>query len=222
VRIWDTVIIGSERDLDLLHAREAEFADHDAVHVIAEATHGYDGQPKPLWFWENRKAFTHGRWNHVRVEDRELPPPGDNPKARKDALREYLFHALTAAPDDIVLHGGTDEIPSAAVFDRLDGIPVLPVAMQMRLCAYTARLVHPVPWKGTAAIRRSGLVSLTKLREERHLMPSLVSAGTRLAAMGEELRTAYEDGVMLRVREVDGTWPRWVAGGKCPASWLAG
>ena len=157
-RIWDAVIVASEADLDLLEARFAEFAELPVVHVIAESPVTYDGNPKPLWFWEHREGrfgSWHGRWNHVRAEAHELPPLRNaDAKARKDALREYLAHAVTAGPDDIVLHGGIDEIPAEWVVRELAeeaGTIALPVAFEMRHCVYDAGLVHPHPWRGTVA-----------------------------------------------------------------------
>src|SRR5215475_15630841 len=97
-RAWDTVIVASEADLDLLEARFTEYQDLDVTHVIAEATVDWQGNPKPLWFWENayqdedgtpqRFWKWHGRWNHVRVEAHELPHPVRvEARERKNALR---------------------------------------------------------------------------------------------------------------------------------------
>lgn len=216
-RIYDTVIVSSESDLDLLEARFREFEDLDVVHVIAEAAAAYDGSPKPFHFITQRDdgahvsvdrfARWHGRWNHVKVEAHELPSDQD-PKARKEALREWLRAAITAEPDDIVLHGGIDEIPSAAILPELHRA-VLPVVLEMRLCAYRPGLVHSLPWRGTAAVRYRELGSLSRLREDRHGFPALLGAGTRLAMLGDDPQPVYTDGQRLREIDVDDTWPRY-------------
>jgi hypothetical protein len=212
-RIYDLVTVTRERDLGLLEARFTEFAGVDAVHVIAESVTAYDQSPKPLHFYDQRKdrfAQWHGRWNHVRVEASELPCD-QGPRERKAALREWLLAALTCGPDDIVLHGGVDEIPSAGVLADL-GRQVLPAVLEMRLCAYTPRLVHPLPWRGTAAARRKDMPpTLAEMRDMRAALPALVNAGTRLAAIGEPARDRYGDGMLLRAAAPDATWPRWVA-----------
>ncbi len=215
LRIWDAVIVASEADLDLLEARFTEFADLPVVHVIAEAPVDCQGQPKPLWFWENRTgrfASWHGRWNHVRAEAHELPQHGDA-KARKDALRDYLARAVTAEPDDLVLHGSIDEIPSErAVKGLLNREAVPPVGMEMRWCAYTPGLVHPRPWRGTVAQEWRLVGSFAGMREKRTVLPAIVDAGTRLSMLGEEPPGdgKHPDGHALLTAEVDGTWPKWV------------
>ena len=197
--------------------------DLPVVHVIAEAPVTYDGKPKPLWFWENayenedgspaRFARWHGRWNHVRVEPHELPPlPRADAKARKDALREYLAHAVTADPDDIVLHGGIDEIPAGWAVRELAeeaGTIALPVAFEMRHCVYEAGLVHPHPWRGTVAHTWRHVGSFAGLRDKRTTLPAVVGAGTRLSMWGQDGdRAAHPDGHALREVQPDETWPR--------------
>lgn len=215
LRAWDAIIIASEADLDLLEARFHEYAELPVVHVVAEAPVTYDGKPKPLWFWENRKdRFRpwHGRWNHVRVEPHELPPlANSDAKARKDALREYLAHAVTADPDDIVLHGAIDEIPAAwAVEEILAGKTLLPIGTEMRWCCYRPGLVHPHPWRGTVAQQWKMTGSFAGLREQRTAVPALVNAGTRLSMQGQEEAAVHPDGIALREEQVDESWPRLV------------
>jgi hypothetical protein len=221
-RVFDTVIVASEADLDLLEARFTELADLDVVHVIAEAPVDWQGNPKPLWFWENaydtdgvpgRFARWHGRWNHVRAEPYELPAQADA-KARKDALREYLAHATCAEPDDVILHGGIDEVPAEwAVREIAEeaGTIALPVALEMRWCAYDAGRVHPLPWRGTVAHTWRHVGSFAGLREKRTTLPAVVGAGTRLSMWGQEGdRAVHPDGHALWEAVPDGTWPRWV------------
>jgi hypothetical protein len=216
-RIWDAVLITQPGDLDLLEARFTEFADLPVVHVIAEAPVDHQGNPKPLHFadlehvegslWQRWR----GRWNHVRAEARELPQ-GD-PKARKDALREYLAHGVAAEPDDIVLHGSVDEIPSARTLKALlAGEAHVPVGMEMRWCAYTPHLVHPRPWRGTVAQEWRLAGSFAGMREKRLTLPAIVDAGTRLSMLGEPAPEdgMHPDGHALRTAEIDGTWPEWV------------
>jgi hypothetical protein len=228
-RIFDCVLLTDE--LDLLEARFREYESIPGVtHVIAEAPVTHQGGAKPLHFWENRLdrfAGWHGRWTHVRAEPHELPA-GADPRARKNALRDYLAHGYSGGPDDIILHGGIDEIPAAwAVAALAAGTIPLPVALEMRWCAYRADLVHPGQWQGTVAQARKDAGSFTSLRESRTALPVLVSAGTRLSMMGGSSRVlasgavSHPDGQALRDAVPDETWPRWVREGGCPAAWLA-
>ena len=227
MRIFDLVIVATEKDLDLLEARFREFEDTDTVHVICEAVAAYDGSPKPLhflvqnqdgaWTAADRFAPWDGRWNHVKVEAGELPSDQDA-RTRKEHLREFLLHGITGEPGDIVLHGGIDEIPAAWVLPEL-GKMLLPVTLEMRLCAYRPGLVHPLPWRGTTVTRREDTGSLTRLRAERHGFPAVLNAGTRLAAMGEEPQATYDDGHRLGEQEIDASWPRYVHEGAHPGPW---
>lgn len=221
MRIYDTVIVNSAEDLDLLEARFREFEDVDAVHVIAESAADYDGSPKDLHFRDgtcySRFAPWYGRWNHVRVEAHELPadqPPG----VRKNHLREYLKSAITGVGGDIVLVGNLDEIPAARILPELDKA-LLPVTLEMRHCIWRPGLVHQLPWRGTVALRRENVDSVVRIRDERQPLPAIINAGTRLCLMGGEPRKVYDDGRPVREEEIDSTWPRYITGGYHPASW---
>lgn len=213
MRIYDCVIIDKRADLDLLEARMVELAGFpEVVHVICEAEADYNGNPKPLWFWDQRTGRFggfHGRWNHVRVYPFELPARS-SPKVRKDALREYLAHGMTAEPHDLVMHGGVDEVPAEwAVRELLTGETEIPVTLEMRWCVFTPERVHPLPWRGTAIRKWCDVGSFAGLREKRREFPALLSAGTRLSMLGQA-GEAHPDGHALWAAEVDESYPRWV------------
>ena len=218
MRIYDTVIVTCPADLDMLEARFREFQDMNTVHVIAESVAAYDGAAKDVHFMDSRSRFAawEGRWNHIKVEADELPE-GD-PLERKNALREYLLHGVTGEPDDIVLHGGVEEIPSASLLPELEQA-ILPVTFEMRQCIWRPHILHPDLWRGTVAATRSKVRSLTDLHGSKHDLPMLKNGGTRIVLPGGEVQSRYEDGRMVQETEVDDTWPRYIAGGHHPASW---
>ena len=213
MRVFDCVIVSSEADLQLLEARFTELEDLDVVHVICEAAVTLDKTPKPLHFAESNLWETYrGRWNHVRVEAHELP---QNAPAleKKNALREYLAQAVNAEQDDIVMHGGIDEIPSeAAVQGLISREAHVPVGMEMRWCAYSPNLMHPRPWRGTVAQEWRLVGSFSGMRERRLTLPAIVNAGTRLSMLGEEPPegNVHPDGIALLHSEIDETYPKWV------------
>lgn len=202
MKIFDCICVEKEPDLDLLFTRMKEFSDiPEVIHVICEAAADHKGDPKPEYFLQQRYSERflpfYGKWNHVQVAPSELPEDAD-PRTRKNALREYLSHGVTGEPDDIILHGGIDEIPSAqAVRDILEGRAHIPTGMEMRWCCYRPDLVHPRPWRGTVAQRWKYTGSFSGMREQRESLPALVNAGTRLSMMDE---TCPED-----MRHPDGT-----------------
>jgi len=213
MRVFDCVIISSDSDLQLLEARFTEFENLNVTHVICEAEVTFDKTPKPLHFAESNlwEAYR-GKWNHVRVEAHELP--GNAPaREKKNALREYLAQAVNAEPDDIIMHGGVDEIPSeAAVQGLMNHEAYVPVGMEMRWCAYTPNLTHPRPWRGTVAQEWRLVGSFAGMREKRLSLPAIVNAGTRLSMLGEEIpeNNIHPDGIMLQETEIDETFPKWV------------
>lgn len=111
--VWDTFLFGDE--LDMLQCRLEELERYpDVRHVLVEAPLSHQGQPKPLYFVENRERFAPwaDRITHVVAE---LPPPGDiDPWHREHVQREFVWGGLSEAdPDDLVLLCDVDEIPSA-------------------------------------------------------------------------------------------------------------
>jgi hypothetical protein len=215
--IYDTVIISRESELDLLECRFAEMAGLPVTHVIAESEEDYSGNPKPLHFWEEFKgrfAPWHGRWTHVRAHRGELS--GETPGERRDSLRDFLLHGITGSDDDIVLLSAADEIPARRVIGQLaGGSPQFepPVALQMRWCAYSPALVHPLPWKGTVVCRlRDAKGSPSGARRLRTALPGILDAGTRLSMWKQEVPegSRHPDGHALWDAEPDDTYPLWV------------
>lgn len=226
MRIFDCVLLGGETDLDLLEIRMAELEGiPGVVHVICEAPAGYKREPKPRHFrlqrHEDRFTRWHGRWNHVEVEPGELPAgPNADPKVRKDALREYLWHGVTAEPGDLVMHGGIDEIPAPwVVRELLEGKIPVPVCLEMRWAACTPDLVHPFPWRGTAVREWSRTGSFAGMRETRHSLPAILGAGTRLSMRGQDPGDPprHPDGHALWRVTPDETWPRLAREAGSPA-----
>lgn len=209
MRIFDCILLDDE--LDLLELRFRELADLPVTHVIAEAETDHQGAPKPLHFQDSRYGRFrpwYGRWTHVVIRPGELPDKP--PKERKDALREYLAHGLSGSEGDLILHGSITEIPRAQVVEYLTRAPLEhPVTLQMQVHAYRPGLVHPLPWRGTAACAYGSIPGsgLTFLREQRHRWPAITRAGTRLAHWGEPEREFYPDGKKLR-QLPPGGWPR--------------
>jgi hypothetical protein len=217
MRVFDCLLLEKQEDLDFLEARFRELEGADGLtHVIAEAETDHQGSPKPLHFQPDQVRYGRfwpwrGRWTYITVPGEELPPAP--PKERKDALREFLAHGLSGDEDDIVLHGALTEFPRPEIIGYLARAGTqAPVTLQMRTCAYRPGLVHPEPWRGTAACRVRDLPGMSFLREQRGGFAQLTDAGTRLAHWGEPepWQALYPDGRRLRESAVDATWPRFL------------
>jgi Glycosyltransferase family 17 len=172
-RIFDCILLTDE--LDLLEERFRELEGLDVTHVIAESKVTYAGDPKPLHFQEERYGrFSpwYGRWTHVVISPRELPRA--SPRQRKEAMRDYLSCGLSGKRGDIILHGGTDEIPSAAAVAELTALPAV---LEMTWTA--AGAIQPDPWLGTAACGHEGNPGFSILRSQRHSLPVIHAGGIR-------------------------------------------
>ena len=116
-RVFDAFTFYNE--LDLLEIRLFELGDEIDYFVICEATVTFRGQPKPLFFSENRERYKKyfDKIIHVVVDDM---PTGENPWQREHFQRRALSRGLTnARPDDIVIISDADEFISRATARRL-------------------------------------------------------------------------------------------------------
>ena len=238
-------------ELDILECRLVELETVPGlVHVIVEAdvTHG-GNTPRDYVYPDHRERFAAWSERIVYVQASGLP---DAPDAwsREHAQREWCWRGLEqvdAQPDDVVLHGDVDEIPSplAAEYVRPRGF----VRFRQRLCCFAVDWEHPEPWWGTVAGRVGGIESFAAMRDARcHYLPELPDAGWHLSWLGGQaaatakydafchatdldakwrgrLGECYDtglhvDGTRLVGVDVDDTWPRWIKEHRCPVSWF--
>jgi hypothetical protein len=106
-RVFDCVILDNE--LGILETRFRAYQDiPEVTHVIVEAA--------PACFPESGLAFSwRGRWNHVRVEEDEIPRMA----SRKKTLQQYMMTGINGEPGDIIMHTEIDEIPVASLIRDL-------------------------------------------------------------------------------------------------------
>jgi beta-1,4-mannosyl-glycoprotein beta-1,4-N-acetylglucosaminyltransferase len=102
------------REFDLLEIRLHELADVVDKHVLVEATHTFQGQPKPLYFEENKTRFAPflDKIVHIVVDD--LPLNGntwDNEFHQRDQIRRGI---QDCKDDDVIIIGEADEIAKPA------------------------------------------------------------------------------------------------------------
>lgn len=98
-------------ELDLLDLRLHELDRHIDFFVLVEAPWTFQGNPKPLFFGENRARFKRflPRIRHVVVQD---APASADPWQREYHQRNAIHRGLVGAGDgDLVLVSDADEIP---------------------------------------------------------------------------------------------------------------
>lgn len=248
-RIFDTFMINDE--LDMLECRLYELQDVDRlVHVAVEANVDHQDHPKPYHLSDNLDRFAAwgDRLRVVRASG--LPTAQQDPDAwsREHAQREWAGAGMgDADPDDIVLHGDLDEIPTELVVRNVR--PRGAVAFEMRCYSMAVDWQHPDPWNGTVATTAGKVSTFSALRDGRNFSPRIPNAGWHLGWLGgpdAQLRKLnsfchpeiagrtldgiernlwlsegwHVDGRKMIPVVVDGSWPRWIVEKKCPPSWF--
>lgn len=151
--IWDCFTFFNE--LDILELRLAEL---DAVvdkFVIAEATHTFSYDPKPLHFAENRQRFAKYLPKIVHVVVDDLPAAGDA-WDREAFQRNAVARGVAAAdPDDVVMISDVDEIPFPEHIRRLTPETVAGHIWFIECDYYTYKLNLRIEnkWVGLCAVR---------------------------------------------------------------------
>jgi beta-1,4-mannosyl-glycoprotein beta-1,4-N-acetylglucosaminyltransferase len=187
VKRIDTFPYGGEADM--LECRLTEMSPCIDRFVIVEAdvTHG-GNTPKPYRFLEQQDRFAPWMDRIVYVQATDLPDLEDA-WSRELAQREWVWEGLRridAQPDDIVLHGDVDEIPTvlAASMVRPRGA----VVFNQRFHPFAVDWVHPRTgdrgfWDGTVAVRVKDIDKFADVRNARLAVqtPGIPDAGWHLS-----------------------------------------
>lgn len=122
-RIFDCFIFYNE--LDILDIRLHTLAPLVDRFVLVESTHTFTGQPKPLFYAENKKRFAEfeDRIIHIVVDD--MPAEAESTFVREAHQRSAIGRGLDEAkPDDLIMVSDADEIPKPdALKDALKTAP---------------------------------------------------------------------------------------------------
>lgn len=237
-------------EADMLECHLTEMSDVLDYFVIVEAdvTHG-GNTPKPYRFPEQQDRFAPWADQIVYIQASDLPTVEDA-WSRELAQREWVWQGLKrldADPDDIVLHGDVDEIPTrlAARMVRPRGF----VVFYQRFHPFAVDWLHAQPWQGTVAGRVRDITRFAVMRDARLRTPNVVpDAGwhfswvsadhdakvdkmrsfchPEIAPVWEEnLDVCWEtglhvDGKPLKGVDVDESWPEWIVAGHAPEGWF--
>lgn len=111
-KIYDCFLFFNE--LAVLEIKLNELYDHVDFFVLAESTETFRGDPKPLYFAENKQKFSKflDKIIHVVISEKFTT---DNPWEREFYQRNQLLRGLSSCDDqDIVIIEDLDEIISAS------------------------------------------------------------------------------------------------------------
>ena len=179
--IFDCFLFFNE--LDLLECRLRELEDTPVRHVIAEAPFTFQGNPKPMYYAENRERFAPwgDRIIHIAVHE-DVAYKDHTSWQREAAQRRCLSRGLGyASPDDLILLGDVDEIPRASVVKKTMGNPV---ALEMQARTFAVDWLHPSPWYGTVTARVKYAGDLENLRNHRKSLLRIPNAGWHFSWLG--------------------------------------
>ena len=234
----------------MLECRLTEIGDaiDHVVIVEADVTHG-GNKPKPYFYPDQAERFAAWADKIVYIQATDLPTVEDA-WSRELAQREWVWEGLKqvdAQPDDIVLHGDVDEIPTllAAKLVKPRGF----VVMHQRFHPFAVDWVHPAQWQGTVAGRVSDIGRFAEMRNARMFTKNVLpDAGWHFSWVAESLEARVQkmrsfchpeiapvwegrldecwetglhvDGRPLQPVEVtEGAWPKWITDGNAPAEW---
>lgn len=125
-RVYDCFTFFNE--LDILELRLNELSDLVDRFVLVEATVTHMGQPKPLYYAENKARFAafHDRITHIVLDNMPDASVEKNPWVREIAQRDAILRGLTdARPNDRIIVSDLDEIPKPAALRAALELPWL-------------------------------------------------------------------------------------------------
>lgn len=139
-------------ELDLLEIRCHELAPLNPVHVLVESPTTWAGQPKPLYFHENRARFAAFNFLAVIVT---LPEDAPSRWDREWVAHCALDHAVRELNPEIAIWTDADEIPRASTVEKFRAMNVPAAHIDMDFLAYRFDRVDPtkrdIPGGGTTA-----------------------------------------------------------------------
>ena len=115
-------------ELDLLELRLTELSDIVDRFVLVESTLTHMGQPKPLYYAENKERFAafRDRIIHIVVDDMPDAAAEKDPWVREIGQRDAIARGLTEArPRDRIIVSDLDEIPKPAALRAALDMPWL-------------------------------------------------------------------------------------------------
>jgi hypothetical protein len=179
VKLWDTFMIRDE--LDILECHLREYEDTDIYrHILVEAPLTFTGQPKPLYYAENKERFAPWADRIVHLVDNE-PPETNDPWVRERHQRDFAMRALEgSAPDDVVIVADVDELLFHETL-KAQPEPFLGCNLQL-LYGAVDRLGNRQVMASLA--RRGAVHSLNAVRELRERYPRIEHAGWHLSWLG--------------------------------------
>lgn len=154
-------------ELDLLEIRLNSLAPYVERFVICESLTTHRGNPKPLYFGENKDRFKGFNITHLISDGGMTADAGKNQGdtwKRENYQREFLMNGIRDIdPETIILISDLDEIPNLKDYKNgKEGV------FRQKLYYYFVNVFSGQSnWKGSIAIRKKNISTLNLLRDRR-------------------------------------------------------
>ena len=152
-KLIDSFIFYNE--LSTLNMRLHELDDYVDYFVIVEADITHAGNPKPLYYGDNKDFFKEFEDKIIHFVVDDMPEPNDS-WGREFHQRNSLIRAVARVPDikseDIVLVSDADEIPNPTYLIREQFDDYRIFVFNQRFFYYDFTTENPNGWPGTMSI----------------------------------------------------------------------
>jgi beta-1,4-mannosyl-glycoprotein beta-1,4-N-acetylglucosaminyltransferase len=177
-------------EYDVLRKRLRYLYRHVDKFVLVESSVTHSGEPKELFFENNKGLFSEylDKIVHVIVQDN---PTDDNPWSRENHQRNCITRGLDPADlDHVVMISDVDEIPCHEVVTAYRGrshtLPAAVVHMTAFQYNFGFMQTHE-PWFGTVMTMKSNVIKQSPqyFRNERWKFPVFRESGWHLSSFGD-------------------------------------
>ena len=122
-------------ELDLLEVRLHELKDVVDVFVLSEALFTFTGNPKPLYYYENKERFNGFNIVHAVCDSPPAASPSEMERRQNQHAIDYVFDNLWTR-GDMIIQTDCDEIPRADTIRKSMSEDFQSARMSMRLFYY--------------------------------------------------------------------------------------
>ncbi|MCX6702002.1 MAG: hypothetical protein NTX96_02280 [Candidatus Zambryskibacteria bacterium] len=173
-------------ELDLLEIRLHALAPYVDRFVLVESPITHAGNPKPLFFEENKDRFKDFNITHL-----VSPPMKGGSWEIEINQRGYILNGIKDAdPEDIILVSDVDEIPDLKQYDGREGIFILDLFYYYFNC-FTGDTI-----KGTIALKKKNIhilnLEIDHLRKYRRATKEVVGKGWHFSVLGSPEQIKYK------------------------------
>ena len=136
-------------ELDIAEIRFKELYDHVDYFVVSESTLTHSGNPKPLYFQENKERFARFSDKIINVvcDNPTSPNNGDMNWTREKHQRTFMYQILQnrCQNDDIIITSDADEIVSSKKMQEIRNIKEM-TFLELKPSWYYLNLISDPKW----------------------------------------------------------------------------